>query len=145
VRGECAVLAAAGKNVKGRVLDFDAPDQDVYLVVSLLRALSLRKCDPARWKLLWHHMSHHKRRKESDYWKKRTERAVAAVQSVSGWDDADALKIVLGVLLVNDFEVSISRTPAEEKDFPSIRGLFALASMPSHSCVSNTRHDFAGR
>ena len=58
------------------------------------------------------------------------------------------LRIILGIQLVNDFEVGTEDRSMEEKgtsNAVSIRALFALASMPSHSCVANATHDFAPR
>ena len=39
-----------------------------YAIISPIRALKLRKSDPARWNLLWSHMSHHESRRKSKYW-----------------------------------------------------------------------------
>jgi hypothetical protein len=64
-------------------------------------------------------------------------------------DDLSTLEIVLGILLVNSFEISIYDRALEFKfkswTDNSISGLFALASMPSHSCVANSTHDFSSR
>ncbi len=68
--------------------------------------------------------------------------------------DVRTFEVILGVLLVNDFEVSPrfdldpSDPPganSDASDSQSIRALFALASMPSHSCVANATHDFSSR
>lgn len=55
------------------------------------------------------------------------------------------VEILLGILLVNDFEVSPGGDKAddEKEEDVSIRALFGLASMPNHSCVANATHDFA--
>ena len=59
-------------------------------------------------------------------------------------------EVILGITLVNDFE--INPFPSCDQDYgyekkqgPSIRGLFALASMPSHNCVANSSHEFSSR
>ena len=49
--------------------------------------------------------------------------------------------------MVNDFEVSLEDKSTEERstntsEHGSIRGLFALASMPNHDCLANTTHTF---
>ena len=59
-------------------------------------------------------------------------------------------EVLLGIQLVNDFEINPFQSNDqdygyEKKQGPSIRGLFALASMPSHNCVANSTHDFASR
>ncbi len=82
------------------------------------------------------------------------------------WSEDEATEVTLGILLVNDFEISMRNTTGSEEEeddsqvgkhfsckikkcknvfYQSIRGLFALASMPSHSCVANATHDFADR
>ncbi len=67
-------------------------------------------------------------------------------------DDLRTLKVILGILLVNDFEISphLEYTGKQEDDggvtrSVSIRALFALASMPSHSCLANATHEFTDR
>lgn len=61
----------------------------------------------------------------------------------------------MGIQLVNDFEMP-SRVRSHDESFgsdgsslqksqPAIRALYALASMPSHSCVANCTHDFSSR
>lgn len=118
-----------------------------YAIISPIRALKLRKSDPARWNLLWSHMSHHESRRKSKYWRERTQRVIKDISEAIVLTDEDALvlEIVLGILLVNSFEISIYDREQEIRSSTdsSIQGLFALASMPSHSCVANATHDFS--
>ena len=39
-----------------------------YAIISPIRALRIRKSDPAKWNLLWSHMSHQESRRKSKYW-----------------------------------------------------------------------------
>ena len=59
-------------------------------------------------------------------------------------------EVILGIQLVNDFEINPFQGLEqdygyEKKQGPSIRGLFALASMPSHNCIPNSTHEFSTR
>ena len=60
-------------------------------------------------------------------------------------EDTEIIEAILGIHLVNDFEISLqdrSLGEASNGDHASIRGLFALASMPNHDCLANTTHSF---
>ena len=62
----------------------------------------------------------------------------------------NTLEVILGIQLVNDFEINPFQSCEqdygyEKKQGPSIRGLFALASMPSHNCIANSTHEFSSR
>ena len=69
----------------------------------------------------------------------------------------EELDTVLGIFLVNDFEIT-AKVSAWLEDFPlvqvspgefssqgrnSLRGLYQIASIPNHHCVANTSHTFA--
>ena len=79
--------------------------------------------------------------------RERTQRVIKDISEAIVLTDEDALvlEIVLGILLVNSFEISIYDREQEIRSSTdsSIQGLFALASMPSHSCVANATHDFS--
>ena len=64
-----------------------------------------------------------------------------------GLDPQDIPKVeaILGIHLVNDFEIGLQDRTIELEDCSrdSIRGLFGLASMPNHDCLANTTHDFS--
>ena len=68
-------------------------------------------------------------------------------------DDEETLhtfEVLLGIQLVNDFEINPFQSHEqdygyEKKQGPSIRGLFALASMPSHNCIANSTPEFSSR
>ena len=80
---------------------------------------------------------------------------VFPLQSTIGLSDPDDIRtfeILLGILLVNDFEIShthnednMDNDDDSKESEGSLRALFALASMPSHSCVANCTHDFSSR
>ena len=91
----------------------------------------------------------HPRSKPFSIRRERTQKVVKDVSEATVLTDEDAsvLEIVLGILLVNSFEISIYDREQEIRSSTdsSIQGLFALASMPSHSCVANATHDFSTR
>ena len=64
-----------------------------------------------------------------------------------GLDPQDIPKVeaILGIHLVNDFEIGLQDRTIELEDCSrdSIRGLFGLASMPNHDCLANTTHTFS--
>ena len=64
-----------------------------------------------------------------------------------GLDPHDMSKVeaILGIHLVNDFEIGLQDRTIELEDCSrdSIRGLFGLASMPNHDCLANTTHTFS--
>ena len=65
-------------------------------------------------------------------------------------EEVDIVKAILGIHLVNDFEITPYFPNCDlgyetTEGVQSIGGLFALASMPSHSCVANATHDFTKR
>ena len=75
---------------------------------------------------------------------------VLCVLRLSDPEEIDIVKAILGIHLVNDFEITPyfpNRDLGYEttEGVQSIAGLFALASMPSHSCVANATHDFTKR
>ena len=58
-------------------------------------------------------------------------------------EDEPIIEAILGIHLVNDFEISLQdRSIEDQTNFDSIRGLFGLASMPNHDCLANTTHSF---
>ena len=60
-------------------------------------------------------------------------------------EDIPTIEAILGIHLVNDFEIGLHDRTIEEENCSreSIRGLFGLASMPNHDCLANTTHDFS--
>ena len=61
-------------------------------------------------------------------------------------EETEIIEAILGIHLVNDFEISLQDRSIEEARsngvHGAIRGLFALASMPNHDCLANTTHNF---
>ncbi|XP_040573772.1 SET domain-containing protein SmydA-8 isoform X1 [Lepeophtheirus salmonis] len=127
-------------------LKWNGSQESVYNAISPMRALVLKKRDPARWNLIWMHMSHDEARQKDTFWQKKDAKTlehIKAMMKISP-EDYDTIKIILGIFLVNDFEICIPLEGSEEKS-SLIRGIFALASMPNHSCVSNCYHNFTCR
>ena len=68
-------------------------------------------------------------------------------------EDTQIIEAILGIHLVNDFEVSLQDKSTEERstgtsEHGNIRGLFALNSMPNHDCLGTInilRNHFYGR
>ena len=56
----------------------------------------------------------------------------------------ETIDTVLGIFLVNDFEVDMEQHEEEfrTKGVSPVRGLYSLASLPNHSCLANTAHTF---
>ena len=58
----------------------------------------------------------------------------------------DDIDTVLGIFLVNDFEINAQIDEDEWSSTggnDSIRGLYQIASIPNHDCRANTNHVFA--
>ncbi|XP_059083864.1 SET domain-containing protein SmydA-8-like [Tigriopus californicus] len=145
---ECQVFQERGFRVRSQEIKFD-DETPIYGIVSVIRGLLLRKKHPEKWDLLWSHMSHHEKRKRSHYWRQKTNVIIDHVKAAMILEekDVETLEIILGIFLVNTFEVSIEDRSVEVETAPeaSIQALFGLASMPSHSCVANCTHDFSSR
>lgn len=146
VSNECGLFAQNQFKVDSRTFNYDKPEP-YYSIISPLRALLIKEKDPQLWQLIWMQMSHDGQRKKSEYWQAKTKKGLDMVNKAVKLSEEEmaTLEIILGILLVNDFEISLrDRTKEESGDVPSsIRGLFGLASMPSHSCVANCKHDFS--
>ena len=148
---ECSVFTAKGHKIKRSDLNFtegDAPGVDpAYAIISPIRTLMIRRKQPDLWPLIWMQMSHLGKRRESAYWKDRSKKVMEAVKSAIDLaeDEHAVIEAILGIHLVNDFEIGMRDFTAEADSGleVSIRGLFGLASMPNHDCVSNTTHDFS--
>ena len=99
----------------------------LYLTVSVIRLLSLKKKDPERWKLVETLMDHLEERRKQPKWNK----LVKDVKENIARHSKDDVEKVVGILLTN----SVSR-PVQGVD----RGqaLFPVFSLTSHSCVANT-------
>ncbi len=57
-----------------------AGEEAAYNIISPLRAFLLRERSPDRWRLLWAHMSHDRKRAESTFWKERTHKVIKALE-----------------------------------------------------------------
>eukprot|EP00096_Caligus_rogercresseyi_P006994 TRINITY_DN2418_c0_g2_i1.p1 TRINITY_DN2418_c0_g2~~TRINITY_DN2418_c0_g2_i1.p1 ORF type:complete len:531 (+),score=146.39 TRINITY_DN2418_c0_g2_i1:103-1695(+) len=124
--------------------------REPYNAISPLRALLLKKKDPAKWDLLWMHMSHNEARSKDPLWKKGDESIKKHLKAMMATNDdeddmEETVQTLLGIFLVNDFEIEVSMDDGSEERRTLIRGIFALASMPNHSCVANCSHSFSKR
>eukprot|EP00095_Tigriopus_kingsejongensis_P011043 maker-scaffold109_size355148-snap-gene-2.27 protein:Tk11043 transcript:maker-scaffold109_size355148-snap-gene-2.27-mRNA-1 annotation:"AGAP011530-PA" len=145
---ECQAFQAKGFRVKSEQFDYNAPTP-IYGVVAPIRALILKRTNSELWELFWSHMSHNEKRKQSRFWREKTKTIIGYLKEaiVLEKNDIPTLEIILGIFLVNTFEISILDRTKETQTSPesAIQALFALASMPSHSCVANCTHDFSNR
>jgi len=124
-----------------------------YAIITPIRTLMMQRRGDPDWDLVWMHMSHQESRDKSEYWTKATNRIVDRLRiaiKLSDPEEIQLVKAILGIHLVNDFEITPYQPNRElgyetTEGVQSIGGLFALASMPSHSCVANATHDFSRR
>ncbi len=143
---ECAAFSQNGYKVNAATFNYEE-EELTYSVISPIRTLMLKKLNPDSWNLAWMQMSHLAKRKEFDFWKQETEKVLSLLQTMIGPEESqpDLVEAILGIHLVNDFEINTADRSKEEEEnvgLPSIRGLFALASMPNHDCLANTTHTF---
>jgi len=144
---ECQMLRDNGYKCGSNVTAED------YAIISPMRTLAMKRNNHPNWDLVWMHMSHQEAREKSTYWTKNTNRIIDKLRIAIGLSDPEEIqlvKIILGIHLVNDFEITPYFRNFElgyetTEGAQSIRGLFALASMPSHNCVANATHDFSNR
>lgn len=145
---ECEAMSKNGYKVNASTFNFDG-EELTYAIISPIRTLKLREQNPELWTLAWNQMSHLTKRKEMDFWKTETEKILNMLKQMIGLPETDVpiIEAILGIHLVNDFEISLQDRSLSEADDAnssnSIRGLFALASMPNHDCLSNTTHFFS--
>jgi len=120
--------------------------ESLYAVISPIRALLLKQSNPERWMMIWGLMSHNQSRRGEDYWTEKHRLIISNIRErlgITEWSEDD-IDTVLGIFLVNDFEIT-NNTGEEEfgnQQKASIRGLFSIASIPNHSCLCNTSHTF---
>ena len=141
---ECESFQKHGYKVNASTFNFDS-EEITYAVISPIRTLKLREKNPKLWNLVWMQMSHLTKRQESKFWKTKTTKIIEMLKTMIGLSEADepVVEAILGIHLVNDFEISLQDRSIEDQfDYNSIRGLFGLASMPNHDCLANTTHSF---
>ena len=86
----------------------DASSELNYNCISPLRALVLRDSDPDRFNLIWGLMSHNEARRKEQYWVSRHEAIINYIREVIGATEysEEDIDTVLGIFLVNDFEIN---------------------------------------
>lgn len=138
---------AHGYKVNASTFNFEA-EELTYAIISPLRTLKLKEKNPELFNLAWMQMSHMAKRRELPFWKEETKKILSLLKNMAGIEDPgqiETVEAILGIHLVNDFEISLQDRSKEEEEnlnSGSIRGLFALASMPNHDCLANTTHSF---
>jgi len=151
---ECRLFAQ--NNFKPNIKKFNQVDEGCkdYAIVMPVRTLMMKRRGDPEWDLVWMHMSHQDARDKSPYWTSVTNKIVEKLKvaiSLSDPEEIDLVRAILGIHLVNDFEITPYRQSNCELGYETTEGvqsigaLFALASMPSHSCVANATHDFTKR
>jgi len=145
---ECEALKRHGYKVDASTFNFGGVEL-TYAIISPIRTFMLREKYPDLWNLTWMQMSHLDKRKKLDFWKTETEKIINLLQIMTGLKDEDIpiIEAILGIHLVNDFEISLQDKSTEEistntSEHGNVRGLFALNSMPNHDCLANTTHTF---
>jgi len=142
---ECQLFKDKGFRLDASKLNYKEPEP-AYSCVSPLRALLLKHSDPDRWSMIWSLMSHNEARRKEDYWTEKHEPVVKYIRETIGVDEftEEEIDTVLGIFLVNDFEINakIGEDEWSSTDSDCIRGLYQIASIPNHDCVANTVHQF---
>jgi len=142
---ECQMFKDIGFKVDTEKLKYKEIEP-AYSCISPLRALSLQKSDPDRWSMIWSLMSHNEARRKEEYWTTRHTPVIKYIRETIGLKEysEDLIDTVLGIFLVNDFEINakIGEDEWSSASNDSIRGLFQIASIPNHDCVANTVHQF---
>lgn len=143
---ECQLFKDKGFRVDASKFNY-TEIEPAYSFISPLRALLLKKSDPDRWSMIWSLMSHNEARRKEEYWTSRHDPVVRYITETIGLTEfsEDEIDTVLGIFLVNDFEINakIGEEEWSSGDNDSIRGLYQIASIPNHDCVANTVHQFA--
>jgi len=142
---ECQLFKDIGFRVDASKFNY-AEIEQAYSCISPLRALLLQKSDPDRWSMIWSLMSHNEARRKEEYWTTRHTPVVKYITETIGLTEfsEDVIDTVLGIFLVNDFEINakIGEEEWSSGGNDSIRGLYQIASIPNHDCVANTVHQF---
>jgi len=143
---ECKIFKDKGFRVDASKFNY-AEREVAYTCISPLRGLSLQKSDPDRWSMIWSLMSHNEVRRKEEYWTTKHEPVIKFITETIGLTEfsEDIIDTVLGIFLVNDFEINaqIGEEEWSSSSNDSIRGLYQIASIPNHDCVANTVHQFS--
>ena len=107
--------------------------------ISPLRALLLRESDPDRWATLWALMSHNSARGGTEYWSTRHAAVIKFIRETAGLVQfsAEDIDTVLGIQLVNDFEINARISESEwssAEEGESVRGMYQVSSL----CIALT-------
>lgn len=141
---ECGVFQQNNFVVDASKLKYGCVEP-LYSCISPIRGLLLRESNPEHWSLIWNLMSHNEQRKETPFWKNKHEQVANILRDCIGLAQysVDLIDTLLGIFLVNDFEVDIKQSDEfKTQDSSPLRGLYSLCSLPNHSCVANTLHTF---
>ena len=139
---ECQLFSERG-------VRYEPGDSVSLSCISVIRALMTRDQDPTTWSLIWGLMSHNEARRSKDYWVDKHTPIIKCIRETMGLTEfsEDDIDTVLGIFLVNDFEINASLDDGEEWSSSggneTVRGLYQIASIPNHDCRSNTVHQFS--
>jgi len=144
---ECSLFSKLSWRVDAAKFDYSGEPEPTYSCISPIRALMLREKDPQRWQMVWSLMSHKEARQKMSYWTEKHEPILKLVRETIGLVQfsEDEIDTVLGIFLVNDFEINAKVGDEEwsSQGRNSLRGLYQIASIPNHDCIANTSHTFA--
>ena len=144
---ECRLFSEAGVKVDVDNFVMSGEPEVAYSCISPLRGLILKDKDPEKFSLIWGLMSHNEARRAEDYWVSKHGPIIKYIRETMGLTQfsEDDIDTVLGIYLVNDFEIN-GRIEGEEfastGGNDSVRGLYQIASIPNHNCIANASHIF---
>lgn len=133
---ECSIFAGLADKIK--IEDYGIP-HNVYWSITILRVLHLRDSDPERFAMVQRMMDHNEEHaKKAESWSVYEENVVRFLREKCKLADkysAEEIFHVLGVLDVNSIKVNTQSGGSTVTG----HGLYALTSLLSHSCISNSK------
>lgn len=132
---ECVVLSRARSCISINDMSKSHP---VYQCITPLRGILLKNTQPKLFEAFSGLVHHNDLRRQTQMWRIYQVNIVQFLRNVCGLANQfseEEIHAACGVLDVNAFEI---RLPGSKRQ--QILGLFPIASMMSHRCVSNTHH-----
>lgn len=139
---ECQLMAekkfGAKIDYKGQQQQEAAPKESAYCVILPLRCILMKTRHPEQYKRLLELEDHLQERIDTPLYKVLQANLITFIKTILGfndWQETEILRIA-ATLDTNAFEV---RQVTEQR---RLRGLYPMAAMISHDCISNARHTF---